>query len=522
MSSYFSIPAKADTGYYYLNIYDTYDGHLVSSTKFHIYKYLTRILSVNPTGTTAGTSLKVKVTGFNTDFKSGTGTTVWLSQGSATIYATKNSAVASDTVISDFTIPSSAATGYYTVNTNDATDGNLSLQNGFYVYPKNIPRIISISPDQTSAAASYTPVTSTFATKYLTTGINSVWLTQGKNRISASGNAVVNDTAVYSKFYIPYTASGLYNLFVKDISGDTLTLANAVNIIPVSPFIDSIYPKTAFQKQTLGVFISGKYSSFKSGAAAVWLTKGTSTISPTGLSLYTDSLLNATFKIPPKALTGYWDVHVKDTKDDTLTRVNGFYINPAPTAAVINVNPDSGMQGFYVVVKIAGTNTWFKSGSLSVSLDNGTNTINSTSFSALDDSMITAGFNIPLNAMIGYYNVNVTDLLDGKLVKTNGFRVTHNSAINPDPAPGVFFNVYPNPFTNMILVQYTIDRNEPVSLDIYDFAGKKILSENLGNQTPGTYNHALNLSTDNIPSGMYFIRLRAGENQQTVKVVKAD
>jgi hypothetical protein len=520
MSCYFTIPANADTGYYNLNIYDTYDGHLISTSRFHIYKYLTRLLSINPTASTTGASLSVTVTGYNTNFTTGTGSIVWFSQGTQTIHATKNTAVASDTIHSDFTIPSSAKTGYYDVNTNDSTDGDLILMNGFYIYAASIPRITGINPSQTSAAAFYSPTISTFATKYSSVGIKSVWLTQGSAKITSTNNIVSNDTTIKSRFYFPSTASGYYKLFVLSNKGDTLTLPNAVNVLPVFPFIDSILPGSAFQKQSLNVTLFGKYTSFNSGSAAVWLSKGTNKISPIGNIVYSDSVIRAAFKIPSKALTGYWDVNVKDIKDDTLTRTNGFYINPAPNAVIVSDNPDSAMQGKSVQVKITGSNTWFTSGSINAWLTQGTGTINSTTISAINDTLVQADFSIPSTAALGLYDLNVSDALDGNMLKSNGFLVTHNSGINPVTTQGLYVNAYPNPFGSDIQVQYSISKNSPVTLDLYDITGKKILSDSYGNQPAGSYVNELHLSAKSLTPGIYFIRLQAGEYLTTIKIFK--
>ena len=155
------------------------------------------------------------------------------------------------------------------------------------------------------------------------------------------------------------------------------------------------------------------------------------------------------------------------------------------------------------------------------------------------------------------YNVNITvyidsmvnpsiiDLLDGSVIPITNFTITDSSVIfdslpisdHPyllifDQSPGiaeyeritemVHPTFVPNPFTGSITIDFTtVPSSAGIELDIYDVSGCRVRSF----KPP----HAQNASAfvwygndDNglsLPSGIYFIRLHAGDYQQTEKVL---
>ncbi|NLI15481.1 MAG: T9SS type A sorting domain-containing protein, partial [candidate division Zixibacteria bacterium] len=55
-----------------------------------------------------------------------------------------------------------------------------------------------------------------------------------------------------------------------------------------------------------------------------------------------------------------------------------------------------------------------------------------------------------------------------------------------------------------------------VNLDIFDIMGRKI--QRIVNEEQASGFYRINLSTNNIPSGIYFARLQAGRDSKTIKV----
>jgi hypothetical protein len=75
----------------------------------------------------------------------------------------------------------------------------------------------------------------------------------------------------------------------------------------------------------------------------------------------------------------------------------------------------------------------------------------------------------------------------------------------------------PNPASNGTLVQYEIQNDGNIVLEIYDLAGKLILSYNEGKQTAGR--HSIFIDSKNLTSGNYYYSLKAGAKRLTKKML---
>jgi len=189
--------------------------------------------------------------------------------------------------------------------------------------------------------------------------------------------------------------------------------------------IVSVNPDSAYQGDALFVSISGQNTNFSqgSGTFSVWFNQGSATINSSFFNVNNDTLLDAWFNIPGNASIGFWDVNVNDDLDGILTKTNGFYINIKAPPSIISVSPDSAYLGDALLVTISGQNTNFTQGSVSVWFNQGSATINSSSFSVSNDTLLDAFFNIPTNAQTGYWDVNVYDDFDWIVTLLDGFKI---------------------------------------------------------------------------------------------------
>jgi hypothetical protein len=85
--------------------------------------------------------------------------------------------------------------------------------------------------------------------------------------------------------------------------------------------------------------------------------------------------------------------------------------------------------------------------------------------------------------------------------------------------PGNYFlyQNYPNPFNPTTIIKYQIQKSNFVELKVFDILGKSIASLVNEKQSPGTYEVQFNAS--NLPSGIYFYKLIAGDFVQIKKMV---
>ncbi|MEO5569511.1 MAG: PKD domain-containing protein, partial [Bacteroidia bacterium] len=79
---------------------------------------------------------------------------------------------------------------------------------------------------------------------------------------------------------------------------------------------------------------------------------------------------------------------------------------------------------------------------------------------------------------------------------------------------------YPNPFNTSTTIQYELTSDANVSIEIYDLVGNKIIQ--VVNQNESAGQHSQPVNADKLNSGIYFIKMIAGDESfmQKISVVK--
>lgn len=92
-------------------------------------------------------------------------------------------------------------------------------------------------------------------------------------------------------------------------------------------------------------------------------------------------------------------------------------------------------------------------------------------------------------------------------------------AENDEPKPTGFSlsQNYPNPFNPTTSIEYQVSRHEMATLKVYDILGSEIKTLVNKVHSPGTYK--IKFDASELPSGVYFYRLQAGELVQTRKML---
>jgi len=81
----------------------------------------------------------------------------------------------------------------------------------------------------------------------------------------------------------------------------------------------------------------------------------------------------------------------------------------------------------------------------------------------------------------------------------------------------VLYGASPNPFNPSTHISFFIPRSEHVRLNVYDVTGRLITQ--LLNEVQSRGDHTVEWSADNMPSGVYFFQLEAGDFSQQKKVM---
>ena len=112
---------------------------------------------------------------------------------------------------------------------------------------------------------------------------------------------------------------------------------------------------------------------------------------------------------------------------------------------------------------------------------------------------------------------------DTLATKTYDFLVSCVSTVNSNKAPGTnqnFSSVFPNPFTSKAELNYNIDKNSSVDIDIYTISGARLESIHYENQMPGNYKYNLGNSGIDYPEGILLLKLTINGKSNYHKLVK--
>ncbi len=96
----------------------------------------------------------------------------------------------------------------------------------------------------------------------------------------------------------------------------------------------------------------------------------------------------------------------------------------------------------------------------------------------------------------------ITSIIQDKLKIPNQFLLKQN---------------YPNPFNPLTTIGFSIPFSEYVKLSVYDILGREVA--NLINEQKQAGNYEVKFDGSNLPSGVYFFRIQAGDFTQTKKMI---
>ena len=78
-------------------------------------------------------------------------------------------------------------------------------------------------------------------------------------------------------------------------------------------------------------------------------------------------------------------------------------------------------------------------------------------------------------------------------------------------------NNYPNPFNPSTKIKYSVPKSSNVVIKVFDILGKEI--ETLVNEEKQTGTYEITWCAENLPSGIYFYRIQAGDFVETKKMI---
>jgi hypothetical protein len=124
------------------------------------------------------------------------------------------------------------------------------------------------------------------------------------------------------------------------------------------------------------------------------------------------------------------------------------------------------------------------------------------------------------------FGVFYTDTYNGTVVGSNGTILhTTNGGVTfieeeSNPTQTNSFQLsqnYPNPFNPRTNIQYAVNSMQLVSLKVYDILGREVAT--LVNEEKPAGEYEVEFNAVNLPSGIYFYQIRAGNFSETKKMV---
>ena len=133
------------------------------------------------------------------------------------------------------------------------------------------------------------------------------------------------------------------------------------------------------------------------------------------------------------------------------------------------------------------------------------------------------------------YNDNINDFWNASTVPDNildalyymsdhipvilELEVTHPPTVSVQQLPNVDLqmNLYPNPATEQLMIQYTIPSSSSVRIAVVDMLGQVVFSRVVENQQGG---NAAQLDIRNLPKGVYSLTIETNKGKQQKMFVK--
>jgi len=453
------------------------------------------LLSVVPNSANQGSNPVLTITGQNTSWV-GTNPDVRLRKVGApsNIINANSVTVNSNTqLLANFSIPDDATAGLWDLLVDD-----LTLASSFTVI-EVIPALVSVNPDFAEQGSN----------ELLTiTGENTAW--SGTNPavslrnvatpsevIQATSVTVNTNTQLQANFSIPQDASaGIWDVVVDD-----LVLGASFSVIAVVPELISVTPNNADQGSSAELSITGQNTQWSGTSPDVRLRKTGSPsdiIEAGNVLVINNSMLEADFSFAPSATPGTYDLLVDD-----LVLASAFTVNQL-IPSLVSVVPNIAGQGELVELTITSMNTFWFGSTPSVSMTfSGSlpTTIEASSVSVVSNTSLLAVFNIPADATVGLWDINVDDL-----VLPESFTITLVESVLSWSADQL--RLSPNPATNVVRITV----NESANVKFRSLNGQVVLESQV---TSGTSV----IPVAQLNKGIYLVEVNGQINRRIIKLV---
>lgn len=392
----YNIPVSAGVG-----LWDLYVDAYVLNDVFTVNPLTPIILYMDPDSAYQGEMLSSNIVGDETLWANST-PTVFLSSQSDPNYIITPTTITVNTdelIFVDLNIPQNAISGAY-----DLTVGTLVLIDAFTVLS---PSILYMDPDSADVGEILSSDIIGENTQWLN-NLPTVFLSKHLDPsiiILPTTVIAMSDELLIVDLEIPDDAiPGDY-----DLNAGSLVLNNAFTIL--HPSVLYMNPDSAYAGEILSVDIAGENTQWINNVPIVTLSyynDPSYIIYPTTIIAIYDELLIVDLEIPDDALPGEYDLNV-----DGLVLDNAFTVYEL-VPVLLYMDPDLAYLGEILSVDIVGENNDWVNNLPTIFLsyhNDPTIVIIPTAIVAINENLLIVDLDIPTDAMSGYYNLNVDNLV---------------------------------------------------------------------------------------------------------------
>lgn len=189
---------------------------------------------------------------------------------------------------------------------------------------------------------------------------------------------------------------------------------------------------------------------------------------------------------------------------DVIYTSSVFISSFIPEPALVSIVPDHAQQGESILATITAENTEFTGTSPVVTLSlnqNPSEVIEASNVTVVNDTTLTAGFDIPANATAGLWDLNVDELSLAGAFTVNLIASTGETIFAQT-------RIYPNPASERLFIENARGLESTLFNAQGEIITEAIIAGNL---------HEMNVN--GLPAGFYFLRISDGMNVRVEKLI---
>ncbi len=195
--------------------------------------------------------------------------------------------------------------------------------------------------------------------------------------------------------------------------------------------IISVNPDTVVQSQTINIDVTAQNIDFSQGTNTIYFKQGNTELYTSKPSVSSKTSITIRHKFTFNDPLGYYKLFISNSYSGvTYSRDSAICVKPnLEPASIEYIMPTTAKKGETITITVYGINTHFNKAGLTnyVTLQNGSNSIGPVTTTPIDEITLKAEFAFTGNNPPGLYSVNVNNLTDGTITKSNAFSLQSGS-----------------------------------------------------------------------------------------------